>query len=536
MGFTASSYQQAIFDFIQQGRGNGIVNAVAGAGKTTTLVDGAKRLASNRAVFLAFNKHNAEALVPKLEGTGMQAKTVHGLAYGCLAKTLGGSLQVDNQKYRTAARRLIEEATRRRATRALKRTREGKPPPLPFAAVELPNGLHRQPSARDMVRDLVAAAHFLRVTLTDPKSRNASGVLARYGLWLHPDLQKLLPTLLRDGERLAEAARIVDFDDMLWLTAKWALRPYPQDWVFVDECQDLSPAQLCVAQAACGPGGRMLFVGDPRQSIFGFAGADPESFDRIREATDARELPLSICYRCPRAVVREARSLVPHLEWAPDAAEGRLTLEDEESLLGIAREGDMILCRFTAPLIAWCIRLIEQGIPARVKGRDIGEDLCSILDTLAEADGFHHSETLLFLREWEAQQVQYLAGEDADEAAVEAIRDRCAAVRACHKACRPSSLDALKGYIKGLFTDDRPSVLLSTVHRAKGLENRRVLILRPDKLPFVWSGQQEWQYQQELNLKYVAITRAQEELVWLRSKEERTRETQPAQDLLLVDK
>ena len=82
-GFKPSAYQQAIFAFITNGRGNGIVNAVAGSGKTTTLVKAAELLSTASSLFVAFNKHIATELNERLEGTDMTARTVHSIGYGC---------------------------------------------------------------------------------------------------------------------------------------------------------------------------------------------------------------------------------------------------------------------------------------------------------------------------------------------------------------------------------------------------------------------------------------------------------------------
>jgi superfamily I DNA/RNA helicase len=57
--------------------------------------------------------------------------------------------------------------------------------------------------------------------------------------------------------------------------------------------------------------------------------------------------------------------------------------------------------------------------------------------------------------------------------------------------------------------------MLSTAHKSKGLESNRVLILLPNKLPLTWVNQLDWQLKQELNLKYVALTRARKELVFI---------------------
>ena len=68
-----------------------------------------------------------------------------------------------------------------------------------------------------------------------------------------------------------------------------------------------------------------------------------------------------------------------------------------------------------------------------------------------------------------------------------------------------------------MFTDEKieNAVMLSTAHKSKGLEADRVLILLPTKLPLTWKGQLDWQLIQENNLKYVAITRAKKELVFV---------------------
>jgi superfamily I DNA/RNA helicase len=79
-----------------------------------------------------------------------------------------------------------------------------------------------------------------------------------------------------------------------------------------------------------------------------------------------------------------------------------------------------------------------------------------------------------------------------------------------------SKLDDVKAYIQQIFSDDKinNAVTLSTAHKSKGLESDRVVILLPEKLPLTWKHQLDWQYQQELNLKYVALTRAKKELVF----------------------
>jgi superfamily I DNA/RNA helicase len=79
----------------------------------------------------------------------------------------------------------------------------------------------------------------------------------------------------------------------------------------------------------------------------------------------------------------------------------------------------------------------------------------------------------------------------------------------------------LKSYINRIFSDENieNAVVLSTAHKAKGLEANRVMILLPNKLPLKYPHQQKWQETQELNLKYVALTRARKQLIFIDIKE-----------------
>lgn len=53
--------------------------------------------------------------------------------------------------------------------------------------------------------------------------------------------------------------------------------------------------------------------------------------------------------------------------------------------------------------------------------------------------------------------------------------------------------------------------MLSTIHKAKGLEAERVFILKPDLMPHP-KAKRGWEIDQENNLRYVAITRSKREL------------------------
>lgn len=58
MSHTPSKYQAAVYHFIEEGKGNAVVDAVdavAGSGKSTTLVEALKKIPAHQSVlFLAF--------------------------------------------------------------------------------------------------------------------------------------------------------------------------------------------------------------------------------------------------------------------------------------------------------------------------------------------------------------------------------------------------------------------------------------------------------------------------------------------------
>ncbi|MCT7952981.1 Hsp70 family protein [Ancylothrix sp. C2] len=501
--FKPSQYQQDIFKWIESGSGDGFVQAVAGSGKTTTLVEGAKKLKGSKALFLAFNKSIADYLSEKLP-QNMEAKTFHSLGNSCLFKMLGAAQPVDEYKYRNLANK--------EAQHILNKIKSSVKNRLGEATLYL----HENTIAKQLT-DLV---HFAMVTLTDPSDRNTTlNMIRHFGIdidfeqpIIFNELLSAATRIIANGEERARNAKIIDFDDMIYLPVQWNLRLPKYDWIFVDEAQDLSKAQLELALRARGQGGRILFVGDKHQAIYGFAGANCDSVDEIIKETGAKELPLSICYRCPTSHLNLAREIVPYIEPRPDAPEGDIETIKLDKLSGIVQEGDLILSRTTAPLVELCIELISKNIPARVRGRDIGTSITSIAQEISRSSGFTYSKLPIYVKDWEQQKLEKLQSNPDNEDKIQSLRDRCQSIIACYEGFDCYSIEQLCNQLEKLFSDDRLGVILSTIHRAKGLQNRRVMILDYEKLPLKWLGQKSHELEQEWNLKYVALTRAEEVL------------------------
>lgn len=511
LSYDPSTYQAAIFDTIEHGRGHTVVEAVAGSGKTETIVNAA-RLLSGAGLMLAFNKHIATELGERLKGTNMQAKTVHGVGFGAIRfANRDKRVKVDAKKYRGFLRNVEQEIKNRESVNGRK-----------LSTAEL-RDLDDEGFPRMVILRLLDLA---RVNLVDHTCLSFGGELlglvSHHGLDVPEGLDELVVEIVAGCMTLgAQVTTEIDFTDMLWLPIVHGWKPTGYAFVFVDEAQDLSKAQLAIARMCCRKGGRMVFVGDRRQAIYGFAGADANSFQNIIDSTDATVLPLSVCYRCPTSHLDIARELCPQIEAAPGAIEGVVRTVKREDLCMEISEGDLVLCRVNAPLLSICYMLIADGISAAVRGRDIGAGLCKIVDDIAKTvANFRESfgEAVVEWKEEHKEIVRRRGGDDdLQEQAFERIDDQAECVRIIFSTSKAVTADELKTSITSLFADDRPSVMLSSVHRAKGLENDRIFIVDPERLQQP-RGKRAWMIEQEQNLHYVAVTRAKSELIYVTKK------------------
>jgi superfamily I DNA/RNA helicase len=105
---------------------------------------------------------------------------------------------------------------------------------------------------------------------------------------------------------------------------------------------------------------------------------------------------------------------------------------------------------------------------------------------------------------------------------VQAIRDKKDCINAIAEGAKVYRVEQIAAEIDRIFSDANVenAVVLSSVHKSKGLEADNVYIIVPDKLPMVWKNQLPWQYEQECNLHYVAITRAKQKLTYVALTEE----------------
>jgi len=302
---------------------------------------------------------------------------------------------------------------------------------------------------------------------------------------------------------------IIDFTDMIYLPVVLDLRMWKYDWVFIDECQDLNAAQRelflrCIKSKT----GRFIAVGDRMQSIYGFSGADEESFNKLRQLPHTAKLPLSICYRCDKDIIQLAKQYVPQIEARDNADNGVVEMN---SKVADVKDGDMILCRTTAPLVKLCIQYISSGVKAYVKGRDIGVNLINMIKktnkkNIADCYSYFDKE-LEKICERVIKKTHCTSEEAKDSDIYRTYQDKIDAINILSEGL--TTCDEVMNHITEIFKDENgQGICLSTIHKSKGLESDRVFVLCPEKLFLKSAMRIPWQAEQEKNLVYVCVTRA----------------------------
>lgn len=503
MAHKPSDQQREVYRWVRNEHGNLILIAVAGAGKTTTILNASTMTPTDsRVIIVAYNKKIADEISEKLK-----SKNIHPRIKAGTFHSFGFANWLRQYK-----------------------DRKGK-------------DYVQKKKVENILEDMKVPeeyAGFCTKLVSMAKNR-AIGVLCDLEdetEWMniieHYDLDSGLPedstgriisncigsSIIALKRSIEIADDVIDYDDMLYMPLHRNVNFWRNEWVFVDEAQDTNPARRELVKRFLQPQiGRAVFVGDPAQAIYGFTGADNDSLEIIKREFNARELPLTVTYRCPKAVVQEARQYVSHITAADGNAEGEVgSITDEAFHKLPASEFSnqaAMLCRKTAPLVLTAFALIRRNIPCHVEGKDIGQGL------IAMTKKWQTNSIEVFkekLNEYVSREVNKFLEKKEEEQAERLMDKKETLYVIMDGLSEEATLDDVRAKINGLFGDTPEGVrpkhfVLSTVHKSKGREWPTVYILDRGKYMPSAFARQQWQLEQEYNLIYVAVTRSQGRLI-----------------------
>lgn len=492
MAFTPSLQQQAYFDWIDNGHGSAIVEAVAGAGKTTTLIEGLRRMEGS-IYFGAFGKEIAKEIKAKAEEKevtrkGLLIGTMHSAGLSAWRRQYPNvRIEGDKVKEIVDNKMLSGDVYEFERNFIIKTVGIAKQLLLPL-------------SGESMKAQWLDAVEHYSLEEDLPEDCDVMTVMPKV-IDVYLESRKLCPNT-------------VDFADMIYAPLSFRARFWQNDWVLIDEAQDTNPARRMLARAMLKRTGRLVAVGDPRQAIFGFTGASANALDLIRDEHHCVTIPLTVTYRCPKAVVNYVHRWVSHIEAHPSAPEGMVRpaiVEAGKAWYITDKPGsdDMVLCRFTKPLIDTAYGMLRAGHACKVEGRDIGNGLKNLAKRwkVKSIDALEGKLEAYLARE--VKKARAKKSETAEQVAIDKVATlhifiaRCREKGSTTVACVVEEIDSL-------FADDVKGVTtLMTIHKAKGRERGTVYWIQGS----VTRELKPHEAVQEDNLCYVAGTRAMNTLV-----------------------
>lgn len=472
--FTPSPQQEAVFEAMQDDTtGNLAILAVAGGGKTTTLVEGFNHLNPEKmAIMLAFNKSVAVELENRLP-QHIKASTFHSFWFRYLCRSLPTRPEVSANKMRNILRSCIPDVEQEFCLSEA----------VQLCALAKNAGINPSSDGADAMLAL-AKAH--GIVPEDPVTQD------ELALYAYRALCKSNTTL-----------EIVDFDDMLYLPYLRRTPCAKIPYVGVDEIQDLNAVQRDLLKRMVHE--RVFGVGDPNQAIYAFRGAGTNSFFEFEEEYNVKTFPLSYSYRCAKKIVALAQTQCPTIQALPDAPEGSVEFWPREYSIHDIPPNSAILCRLNSPLVRMAFRLVSENIPCAIVDPAFAARLHEI-GKRAYADTSNPINKLHILRDAHLSRSSARSHDIISDLydTVEFIMEKC------------EHLGEYRTTIDYLFSNRDRGIRLSTVHRAKGLEWDTVFILGYIALmPFRPDDKSPGELQQEYNLIYVAVTRAINRLVML---------------------
>ncbi len=440
---------------------NMMIEALAGCGKTSTLEMIARNLPKTYpSLYLCFNRKNADEATAHMP-SNLVVRTFNSMGHRIWADTIGKSIKLNPKKTGDILKALIEEVPRAQESAiwdVFSEVTQG---------VSFAKALGYLPAdTYPGIQPLITQGTFHSLLDEEPDDLTADLIDA---------------VLVRSIRQSFDG--IIDYNDQVYMPGLFRATFPKYSTILVDEYQDLAPVNHALLGRLAK--GRLIGVGDPNQNIYGFRGAKAGGMSEAIQQYAMSTFPLSTSFRCPSEIVRHVHWHVPHFRASRTG--GTVTIPSRYNIDSL-RDRTTVVCRNNSPLLRLGLGLLGAGRSISIAGSDIGPKLIGIMKKLGHEDT-PRIQVFELITEWEQEKL-------AKESKTAEDLAGCMRVFAEHG----DTLSTAISYAEHLFKQTG-TILLTTIHKAKGLEWDNVLHLDP------WIMRKRPSAQNK-NLDYVAATRS----------------------------
>lgn len=477
-----SKYQLKIEEEFLKTNHNIIIEACPGSGKTVTLVNILKLTKpTQKVIYLVFNKSVQLESVSKVPSY-IKVLTVHAYGYSVLRTSFNYNFKLKEIKTFILGKKYLN----------LSHIKDEKKKSVYLFTVSKLIDLYRL-NLGSTQEDMFNIALNYGVDFWGNEIQDAYRLMSEVENYNHSNHKEFM----------------IDYVDMLYLPYSILKQEcFPKyDLVTVDEVQDLSPLQFALVERSLKNNGRFILVGDKNQSIYGFLGANSDSFERMKQKPNTVTLPLSITYRCSRNIVKKVNEIFNVVEPYEKASDGIVRTGSIEE----AEIGDFVLCRNNLPLIDVFLNLVKLKKPAQILGKDFGKSLLNLLSTM-DFEDFERSCTEILKKKEDSLKEKGVKKPKKNLSYVSLLEK--IGILFILRKYYPRKEDLID-LLDSLFSDlsDGKHITLSTIHKSKGLEANRVFLYKYDLIPSQYAKAPK-EIEQERCLQYVALSRAKQELIF----------------------
>lgn len=298
--------------------------------------------------------------------------------------------------------------------------------------------------------------------------------------------------------------------------------------LILDETNDTTPL-LDSAYRIIGRNSVVLAVGDKKQTIHIWAGANPNCMDILSKYYEAHNLSYDFTFRVPKAMCKYLNDSKIDTRIKPYDSnnEGKIEFVSFNKFLAKVYNGDIVLCRYNRgkkvkyTLAHISIELLKLRKKVAFHGSTHIEDISELLGMATLPTKFNHEAITQAV---EAAVTSAISTEYSekhltkDNWRCEELRDKLATFKLYFKFYKATvivgaSIKKFMEFLNDMYSTSESAIQLYSIHRSKGLEGHRVWIFHTEAMTEVLSNENA-SYNEKVeahNLLLVALTRSDHE-------------------------